>query len=103
ESLQLQIAERQRANDETSALLDVARDVSGPLEWGEILQRAHERVANLLPSDRLATFYFDRDSRAFRVIAHYGVPLDLQAQAEALEFRGGALVEELAAGRSLVI
>ncbi len=104
ESLQLQITERQRANDETSALLDVARDISGQLEWHEILGRVHARVASLLPCERVATFYFDRDSRTFRVIAHHGVPRELQAEAEALQFQmGEAVAQQLAAGRNLVI
>jgi signal transduction histidine kinase len=104
DNLQMQITERQRANDETSGLLDVARDISGPLDWHEILERVHERVAKLLPCDRLATFYFDRDSRAFRVIAHHGVPRELQEEAEAVQFpMGDAVSQELAQGRSLVI
>lgn len=104
ESLQQQILERQRANEETSALLETARDVSGPLEWQEIVERTQQRVASLLPCDRVGTFYFDRDSRAFRPIAHHGVPQELRAQAEAVAFRAGdPVVTELANGKSLVI
>jgi signal transduction histidine kinase len=104
ETLQAEIAERQRANDETSALLDVARDISGSLDWEDILERCQERIATLLPCERIATFYYDRDRRAFRVIAHRGIPDELRAQAEALEFRTGEpIVEQLAAGKAVVV
>ena len=104
ETLHEEIVERQRANDETSALLDVARDISGSLDWEEILERCQERIASLLPCDRIATFYFDRDRRAFRVVAHRGIPDELRAQAEAVEFRSGEpIVEQLASGKTVVI
>jgi len=104
ETLQQEITERQRANDETSALLDVARDISGSLDWEETLERCQERIASLLPCDRVATFYFDRDRRAFRVVAHQGIPDELRAQAEAVEFRSGEpIVEQLAHGKTVVI
>lgn len=105
EGLQQQMVERQHANEQTSALLDIARDISGPLGWHEILDHVQTRVARLLPCDRVATFHFDRDSRSFRVAAHYGIPTEMHAAAEAIEFRTteDAVVEQLAAGRSVVI
>lgn len=104
EELQRQIGERQRTNDQLSALLDIARHISGTVDWQEVLDQVHERVARLMPCDRIATFSFDRDTRTFRVAAHYGVPEESRAAAEALQFAGeGAAAKELASGRRIVI
>lgn len=94
----------QAAHDRTAALLAAAKDVSGTIELEAMLDRVHRRIAELLPCERVATAYWDPARESFRILAQYGTPPELHADAAALEFRQAEpLVRRLAAGHTVVI
>ena len=75
------ITERKSAEGERSAVLDVARDISGTFDLHEILDRVHRRTAGLLPCDRVATYYRDPGGATFRQIAQFGIPAGIVPEA----------------------
>jgi signal transduction histidine kinase/CheY-like chemotaxis protein len=88
----------------TAVLLEVAKDISGTLDLHALLERVQRRTAELLPCDRVATFYLDQSRGTLRMIGHHGIPPALQREAEALEFPAGQQLGGLvAAGQSVVI
>jgi PAS domain S-box-containing protein len=98
------VTARKRAEEETEALLEIARDVGGTLDFSEMLDRVQRRLAVLLPCDRVATFYWDPARELFHTVGHYNIPEHLADAAAALEFRRGELVtERLDSLRPLVI
>jgi len=98
------ISARKRAEDDKATLLDVARDVSGTLDLPEILRLVHQRTAALLPCDRVITYLWDSAGERFELAEQHGLPEHLRAPAMAFAFgRGSAVVEQLMAGRSIVI
>ncbi|HYD49357.1 MAG TPA: GAF domain-containing sensor histidine kinase [Terriglobales bacterium] len=104
EALQRQMIERQRASEEIRALLDIARDLAGALESIEIVRRVQKRIAEILPCDRVATFYRDPESTDFRVIAHHGIPAEQVADALTLRFGPDVSVSSaVRAGQTLVM
>ncbi len=68
------ITDRARADREKAALLEIARDIGGTLERGEILERVHRRAAALLPCDRVSTWITDPSVGTRHGLAAYGVP-----------------------------
>lgn len=80
------VTERQRTEEEKAVLLDVARAVAGTLDLDAILARVQERTAQAFACDVVATFRLDPLRGVFRLVSHYGLPLELQHGAEALEF-----------------
>ncbi len=85
-------------------LLQLATDITGGLELGEILNRVERRTAKLLPCDSVLTFYWDPQRDIFRMISQHGVPEDLVPTAAALEFKQAQpLTQMIAGGRALVI
>ncbi len=85
-------------------LLQLASDITGGLDLGEILNRVERRTAKLLPCDSVLTFYWDPPREIFRMISQYGVPVGLVPTAAALEFRQTQpLTQMIAGGRALVI
>jgi len=80
------ITDRKRTEEHKAVLLDVARAVAGTLDLAEVLSRVQQRTAQALACDVVATFRLDPVRQVFRLVSHYGVPLELQQRAEALEF-----------------
>lgn len=78
--------ERRRAEQRTAVLLEVAKDISGTLELGELLDRVQRRTAAALPCDYVATFYLDPVREIFRMVSQHGLPAALLPDAEALAF-----------------
>ncbi|MBI1814810.1 MAG: PAS domain S-box protein [Deltaproteobacteria bacterium] len=98
------ITDRKRAEMEKVTLLEVARDVTGTFDLSEMLDRAHRRIAEVLPCDAVATYYWDPQVHTFRMLAQHGLTADLLRQAAAFEFRRGLpFVEQLRGERTMVI
>lgn len=68
------VTERKRAELERTAVLEVARDIGGTLDVGEILDRLHTRVAAALPCDFVFTFCWSAERNAFVAAGQYGCP-----------------------------
>ncbi|HUI27749.1 MAG TPA: ATP-binding protein [Candidatus Kryptonia bacterium] len=98
------ITARKRAEQQTAALLSVAGDISGTLDLGELIEKVQRRTAEVLACDRVATYLFDSENDALRLVSQYGTPPDLLASAKALTFGRDQLVHEaIEAGQSIVI
>jgi signal transduction histidine kinase len=98
------MTERQRAEEKTEVLLQVANDISGTLDLDDLLSRVQRRTAQLLPCDTVVTFNWDETQAVFRMISQYGVEADLLAEVEALEFPAGAFFGgRLTKGETVVI
>ena len=80
------ITERKAVEGERSAVLEIARDISGTLDLREVLERVHRRTATLLPCDRLATYYRDPAGASLSLLAQYGVPAVMVADARSTQF-----------------
>jgi len=80
------ISERKRTEEQLRALLEIAKEASGTLDVQELLARVQRRTAALLSCERVGTYHWDAQSDVFRLIAHYGIPAELQDAAEALAF-----------------
>jgi PAS domain S-box-containing protein len=98
------ITDEQQARAKTATLLEIARDVTGSLDMPSILERVHQKTASLVPCDAMATFYWQPDHTAFRIVAHHGLPADLADEAEGMEFsREHPLAERVAQGTTLIV
>ncbi len=84
-------------------LLEVAKDLGGQLKFDELVKRAQERTAELLPCDRVATYYRDPTRGVFRPIALHGVPPPFRALAETVEYAFDDPAVDLMAGGPIVI
>ena len=80
------ITDRHRAEEETRALLALARDISGTLDRNELLARVQRRTAEALPCEIVATFYWDSKREVFHLVSQYGIPHPFLSAAEALAF-----------------
>ncbi|MGD0947548.1 MAG: ATP-binding protein [Candidatus Binatia bacterium] len=97
------ITDRKRAEAEQAALFEIAKDIAGVVDLNEILKRVHQRVADVLPCDRVFTYYWDAACRTYRAVAWHGVPSRLVPDAIALEFHSGQPVtERLVAGETVL-
>jgi PAS domain S-box-containing protein len=100
----LDIAARKRAEQNTAALLEIAKEVSGTLNPDELIKGVQLRTAALLPCDRVVTYYWDAAQSVYRTIAWHGVPPDLVPDALALEFHAGqGVVDHLLAGETVLV
>ncbi len=98
------ITERQRRQNELTALLAVSQDITGTLDRVEIMQRVQTHAAAALSCERVGTFYFDPERGVYRQFSQFGTPPELQSAAEQLEFQPeSALVESLVAGQTIVV
>ena len=97
-------SDRERIERQMAGLLDVAKDIAGSVDLDAILERVQRHTAELLPCDRVATFYWDPVRKTFRDIARYGVPAALLADAVALEFAPGTpIADELTGGKTALV
>ncbi len=98
------IHDAKQADEEKTALLEIANEITGTLELHEILDRVHRRVTELLPCDSAFTFYWDPDRQVLSLAGLYGAPAELVARLGVWEFRPGEPIAlELGAGRTVVI
>jgi PAS domain S-box-containing protein/excisionase family DNA binding protein len=98
------ITARRRAEERTSALLQIARDVSGTLDLATILDRVQRRTAQVLPCDVVMTFSWDKPQEVSRLLAHYGIPTGLLPTVQALRFPARSLLGgRLATGETVVV
>ncbi len=102
--LERDITERKRAEAEQAALLEIAKDIAGVVDLNEILKRVHQRVATVLPCDRITTYYWDAARSTYRALAWHGIPSRLVPDTIALEFHSDQPVaERLLAGEPVLI
>ncbi len=103
-SINRDITERKRAEEEKAALLEVARDISGQLDLSEILDRVQRRTAALLPCDRMATFSWDPSQQRMRLVAHHGFAPEPPPDGAVTEFHPSeSLLTLLLRGQTVVI
>jgi signal transduction histidine kinase len=77
------------AEDTARVLLDLAREISGPLDLHELLERAQQRVAELLRCDAVATFGWNADHTLFELLAQWGIRPEALPAAAAMKFPPG--------------
>jgi PAS domain S-box-containing protein len=98
------VVELTRAQEQMAALLEIAKDICGTVDRDVILDRVQRRTAALLPCDRVVTYYWDSQTKAFRAIACYGLETELLEDALALEFHlGDPIINRLADGQTVVL
>ena len=98
------ITERHRADEQKTALLDIARDLTGALDREAIIDSVLRRAAALLPRDQLLIYYWDTERRVFRPVAQIGPPESGADEGDDVLFGADhALVAELRGGRLLVV
>jgi len=98
------ITERKRAEEERTALFALTAEISGTLDFAEILERAQRRTASVLPCNGVATLYWDPRHNVFRIVSHYGIPPEMLAPSAAIEFGpSDPVVQDLAAGRPVLV
>ncbi len=98
------ITARKRAEQEKAALLEVAREISGTLDLSAVLERVQRLAAEVLPCDAVATFYWDPERQAFRMIAHHGIPPELLPHAQRLALpRDLQIAGQPVGGRTVVV
>jgi PAS domain S-box-containing protein len=83
------ISLRKRQQEQMSALLEVAKDIGGTVELGEMFRRVQRRTSALLPCDRVAILSWDARRRVFTVLSQYGTMTELLATTAAMEFATG--------------
>lgn len=77
---------RKRREEQVLALLDVARDISGTLDLGHILDRVQRRSAAVLSADRMVTLHLQPGTNLFKTVASWGIPPELQGEVGAVAF-----------------
>jgi len=73
------ISDRREAEKRTAVLLEVARDTSGTLDLGELLERVQRRTADVLACDTVMVLYRYPGEEDFRLISQIGMPPELAA------------------------
>jgi signal transduction histidine kinase/CheY-like chemotaxis protein len=102
--LERDIIARKRAEQNTAALLEIAKELSGTLNPDDLIKCVQQRTATLLPCDRIVTYYWDAARTAYRAIAWYGVPPEFVPDTLALEFHSGQeVVDHLLVGETVLI
>jgi len=100
---QFDISDRKRREEERTALLEMAREISGTLDLDGLVELVQRRTAAVLPAQAVATFYWDTDSEAYQLLSHHGMSGGL-GPAERVSFPLGAVFGgRLAAGETLVV
>lgn len=82
------VTARKRAEMKMETLVEMAKDLTGPFDFGDVLVRVQERTARAVPCDVVATFC-DSALRLDRMVAQYGIAPDLIAAAQELTFPPG--------------
>jgi PAS domain S-box-containing protein len=82
----IDITERKRVEEHKTALLEVAKDVAGTLDFRALVDRVQRRTAELLPCDVVLTFALDPLADVVRVLSAHGLAGRELAAADALEF-----------------
>ena len=85
------VSARKRAEEKTSVLLQIAKDVTGTLDLNEVLDRVQRRTVQVLRCDVVMTFSWDKAQGVSRMLSHYGIPANLLPAVEALRFPAGRL------------
>jgi PAS domain S-box-containing protein len=68
------ISARKRAEQQTAALLEVAKDISGTLNLPELLYRVEKRAVEALSCTAMMTFFWDTQHDRFTLASQYGFP-----------------------------
>lgn len=80
------VTERNRAEQRTSTLLDVAGLIAGIRDRNELLERVQRRTVAALRCDAVATFSSDDNGQSFRLISEHGLSAEMRAAAGGLVF-----------------
>ena len=66
------VSERKMAEQKTTTLLDLARDLASTLDGGELLDRVGRHVAAALPCEFVSTFQWDETRERYVITSHVG-------------------------------
>jgi PAS domain S-box-containing protein len=98
------ITELKELQERTQTLLEVARDISGTLEFSAVLERVQLRTAALLPCEMVATFCWDEQRGGLCMASQHGFPAPLAEALARLSFPMGVpFGGRLAAGETIVM
>jgi PAS domain S-box-containing protein len=101
---QFDISDRKRGEEERAALLEMAKELSGTLDFEELVASVERRTAQVLPAETVGTFYWDTECEGYRLISQYGLPDATVAAMQPVLFPLGAVFGgRLAAGETLVV
>ncbi|MBI3784396.1 MAG: GAF domain-containing protein [Deltaproteobacteria bacterium] len=92
-----------RGEADKAALLEIAHDLDGTLDVGELLSRVQRRTSAVLPCDCVATFLWDEEAGAFCVRAQHGVDPELIAELRDLRIPKGTFGGQTEKGRPVLI
>ncbi|MEO8601369.1 MAG: ATP-binding protein [bacterium] len=102
---QFDATDQHRREAERTALLEIAKELSGTLDLRLLIHAAERRAAHLLPTNAaLLTIYWDAEGEAYRMISQHG--LDAETAAAAADMRyplGQVFGGRVAAGETLVV
>jgi PAS domain S-box-containing protein len=85
------VTDRRRSEQEKAALFEVARDISGTLDFDELLDRVQRRAAEVLGCDSVITFHSDSAQRSFRMISQFGMLPHWLPAVRAMRFKPGSV------------
>jgi PAS domain S-box-containing protein len=83
------VTARRRAEMKMRTLVEIAKDLTGTFDLGEVLARVEERTARAVPCDVVATFCSDGVRPEKSMMSQYGLPPDLAGAAADLVFPPG--------------
>ena len=81
------VTERRRAEQQTAALLQIAKEISGTLELLPLLERVQRRTVEVVGCSVVLTVYRPPGETEFGVLSHFGVPAEAFAALDAFTFR----------------
>jgi len=93
------VSERKAAEQKTSTLLDLARDLASTLDGDELLDRVGRHVAAALPCELVSAFQWDELRGRYVVTSHFGLLQEWTGRmAELPEGSGPGFIARLAEG-----
>jgi PAS domain S-box-containing protein len=95
------VTERQRADDEKAALLQMARDLTGQFDSNELVARVQQRARELLSCEFVATLTIDEQNQVYRVQSQVGLP-EMSSTADRITFPRGVYSGRLARGETVI-
>lgn len=97
------ISERKRAEQRTTALLEVAKDISGMLNLQDLLHRVERRTAEALPCKAVATFFWEATRDCFRMMSQYGFSEDALPPPNDRSFLTSEAFAKVAVGQTFLL
>lgn len=94
------ITARKRAEQRTTTLLEISRDISGTLDLQELLSRVERRMAEALPCRAVATLFWEPFAGLFRLMSHYECDVVSLPPPDHLSFPAEELYRRVAEGKT---